>query len=115
MAQMWEVVGESDKGGILVREGQELKSKELEGRVSTGALVQELELVGQRLHYKLIEGTGPKEGWVSLTLKDKPLVVKTDKKPAGGAADKVPCGLLFPGQGSKYVGMLKEMKDEPAV
>jgi len=115
MAQMWEVVGGADKGGILVREGADLKSKECSERVSTGALVEEVELIGQRLHYKLCEGTGPEEGWVSLTLKDKPLVSKTDKKPANTNGSKVPCGLLFPGQGSQYVGMLKEMKDDPAV
>jgi [acyl-carrier-protein] S-malonyltransferase len=118
MAQMWEIIGGSATGGLLVREGAELKSKECSERVSTGALVQELELVGQRLHYKLVEGTGPSEGWVSLTLKDKPLVQKTDKKPAntnGSNGTKVPCALLFPGQGSQYVGMLKEMKDDPAV
>merc|ERR1719310_1362129 len=28
---------------------------------------------------------------------------------------KAPCALMFPGQGSQYVGMLKEMKDVPAV
>jgi len=121
MAQMWEIVGGTDKGGILVREGADLKSKEADTRVSTGALVEEKELIGQRLHYKLCEGTGPQEGWVSLSLKEKPLVVKTDKKPAKAAngtgenETKVPCGLLFPGQGSQYVGMLKEMKDNPAV
>merc|ERR1712039_833332 len=66
-------------------------------RVSTGALLQELELKGEDL------------------------VAKTDKKPEGAAAapdaggEKAQCALLFPGQGSQYVGMLKEMKDNPAV
>ena len=36
--------------------------------------MEELELVGERLHYKLREGTGPADGWVSLKLKEKPLV-----------------------------------------
>jgi len=119
MAQMWEIVGGSDKGGILVREGADLKSTQLTERVSTGALVEELELVGERLHYKLHEGTGPPEGWVSLSLKEKPLVQKTDKKPTNGSATnghaRTPCGILFPGQGSQYVGMLKDMKDNAAV
>jgi [acyl-carrier-protein] S-malonyltransferase len=117
MAQMWEIVGGADKGGILVRVGADLKSTQLEERVSTGALVEELELVGERLHYKLREGTGPADGWVSLKLKEKPLVQKSDRKPeaAPGGADLAPCGLLFPGQGSQYVGMLKDMKDDPVV
>jgi len=97
-----------------------LKSAQLTERVSTGALVEELELVGERLHYKLREGTGPADGWVSLKLKEKPLVQKSDRKPEAAAADAgsaslAPCGLLFPGQGSQYVGMLKEMKDDPVV
>jgi [acyl-carrier-protein] S-malonyltransferase len=116
---VWEVVGGSDKGGILVREGKDLKSAETTPpRVSCGALLEELELSGQRLQYKLLQGEGPSTGWVSLTLKEKPLVQKTDKKPeaaAAPAADLVPCALMFPGQGSQYVGMLKEMKDNPEV
>jgi len=117
MAQIWEVIGGGASGGVLVRQGVDLKSEEATPpRVAKGALIEELELVGQRLKFKLVEGEGPAEGWVSLSLKDKPLVEKTDKKPAslatpGGA----PCCLMFPGQGSQYVGMLKEMKDEPAV
>jgi len=68
-------------GGILVREGKGTKSKELPARLSTGAYVEELELDGERLHYKLIpgKGDGPEEGWISLKLKATPLVeVKED-------------------------------------
>jgi len=107
MVQMWEVVGGSIKGGIIAREASDLKSAELQERVSHGALIEELELKGERLHYRLHEGTGPKEGWVSLKLKNMPLVEKK--------GEKAPCALMFPGQGSQYVGMLKEMKDDPAV
>jgi len=96
----------------LAKEGADLKSAEA-GRVSTGALVEELDLQGSRLKFKLLEGEGPAEGWVSLTLKDKPLLEKTDKKPANAGA--APCTLMFPGQGSQYVGMLKEMKDNAVV
>jgi [acyl-carrier-protein] S-malonyltransferase len=122
MPQYYEIVGGVGLGGIIVREGKDLKSPECKERISTGALVEEIELIGARLHYKLCEGTGPAEGWISLKLKDKDLVVTTDRKPGAGATNgasnggaKEPCALLFPGQGSQYVGMLKEMKDEPAV
>jgi len=75
-SQVWKVVGGGDKGGILIREGQDLKSPQTAERLSTGALVKELELIGERLHYELIEGTGPQTGWASIKLKDKELLEK---------------------------------------
>eukprot|EP00439_Symbiodinium_sp_Y106_P063691 s1741_g9.t3 len=70
----WEVVGGSDKGGILVREGQSTTSKQLADRLSTGALVEELDLRGERLQFKRLTGTGPETGWVSLSVSGKELV-----------------------------------------
>jgi [acyl-carrier-protein] S-malonyltransferase len=115
MAQMWEVVGGADKGGILVRQAADLKSPQYENRLSNGALIEELDVLGERLRYKLHDGSGPAEGWVSMSLKGKALVGKTERKAAEQGAQKMPCALLFPGQGSQYVGMLKEMKDNPVV
>jgi len=77
MVQVWEVVGGGDKGGIMARAGKELKSAELPERLSTGALVRELELVGERLHYALLSGEGPAEGWVSLKVKNTDIVMKS--------------------------------------
>eukprot|EP00408_Alexandrium_pacificum_P018815 CAMPEP_0171196350 /NCGR_PEP_ID=MMETSP0790-20130122/21858_1 /TAXON_ID=2925 /ORGANISM="Alexandrium catenella, Strain OF101" /LENGTH=70 /DNA_ID=CAMNT_0011661573 /DNA_START=78 /DNA_END=286 /DNA_ORIENTATION=+ len=68
MAQLWEIVGGADKGGILVREGESTGSAQTPERLSTGALVEELELKGERLHFKRITGTGPEEGWISIKL-----------------------------------------------
>merc|ERR1712194_147813 len=85
-AQVWKVVGGADKGGIVVREGEAVSSKsgQIEQRLATGALVEELERKGERLRYKLLKGEGPQEGWVSITLKEnKVLLVKTDEKPLG--------------------------------
>jgi len=79
--QNWEVVGGGDKGGILIREGEGLASAQTKDRLSTGAIVQELELKGERLYYLLLQGTGPVIGWASIKLKDKDLLVKTDKAP----------------------------------
>ncbi|CAJ1407795.1 unnamed protein product [Effrenium voratum] len=70
------VVGGADKGGILVRAGQGTGSEQLAERLSTGAIVEELDLAGDRLHYQLVTGTGPASGWVSVTLKDKALLVR---------------------------------------
>eukprot|EP00931_Biecheleriopsis_adriatica_P048559 TRINITY_DN28067_c0_g2_i1.p1 TRINITY_DN28067_c0_g2~~TRINITY_DN28067_c0_g2_i1.p1 ORF type:complete len:585 (+),score=137.38 TRINITY_DN28067_c0_g2_i1:185-1939(+) len=70
----WEVIGGSGNGGILVRQGQELKSPQLDQRLETGSIVEQLRLVGERLHYKIIRGSGPKEGWVSLKVSGKELL-----------------------------------------
>ncbi|CAK8991911.1 unnamed protein product [Durusdinium trenchii] len=122
MVQMWEIVGGADKGGIIVRDGENTKSNQLDDRLSTGALVEEVELKGDRLNYKLVTGTGPQTGWVSIKLKDKDLAVKTDKGPsppptAVGPKNEapLPIALFFPGQGSQYVKMLEKAKDLPAV
>mmetsp|Transcript_33826 Transcript_33826/g.91526 ORF Transcript_33826/g.91526 Transcript_33826/m.91526 type:complete len:384 (-) Transcript_33826:212-1363(-) len=82
-AQTWKVVGGGDKGGILVRTGPDPKAAEASSRLSTGALVEELELVGgERLHYKLLKGTGPEDGWCLIKLAGgKELCAKTDEKP----------------------------------
>jgi len=79
-AQRWEVVG-GQKGGILVRVGRELDSAEAPSRLDYGALIEEQELKGERLRYRLLDGNGPDEGWVSLKLKGKDLVAKTDRQP----------------------------------
>eukprot|EP00913_Durusdinium_trenchii_P014946 g14020.t1 len=80
----WKVVGGGDKGGVLVRQGKALTSEQLPQRLSTGALVKELKLEGDRLQFQLTEtGTGPATGWVSLKLKDKELLVLVEgEKPA---------------------------------
>lgn len=57
----------------MVREGMETSSTELPERISTGATVEELDLVGDRLHYRRQSGTGPDEGWISISIKGKPL------------------------------------------
>mmetsp|Transcript_47222 Transcript_47222/g.148299 ORF Transcript_47222/g.148299 Transcript_47222/m.148299 type:complete len:392 (+) Transcript_47222:111-1286(+) len=73
-AMFWEVVGGGDKGGILVRDGQALSSAAEKERLATGAVIEELELSGERLHYSLLRGSGPNEGWVSLKVNGRDLV-----------------------------------------
>eukprot|EP00434_Breviolum_minutum_P020756 symbB.v1.2.018308.t1/scaffold1451.1/size117964/4 len=71
----WRVTGGADKGGIIVRQSESLKSADL-GRVSTGAIVEEVARVGERLCYRLEEGTGPAKGWVSIKVSGKELLEK---------------------------------------
>ncbi|CAE7205683.1 RABD2C [Symbiodinium sp. CCMP2592] len=74
-----EVVGGAEKGGILVRRGQELASAALPDRLSTGAEVEELHTSGERLHFRRITGTGPEEGWVSVRISGKELLRRQDE------------------------------------
>mmetsp|Transcript_50691 Transcript_50691/g.151680 ORF Transcript_50691/g.151680 Transcript_50691/m.151680 type:complete len:345 (-) Transcript_50691:108-1142(-) len=79
--QIWEVVGGTSSGGILVRAEQAVKSKELPERLRTGSLIRQVELAGDRLSYELVYGSGPLKGWISLKLKSADLVKKTDREP----------------------------------
>mmetsp|Transcript_3586 Transcript_3586/g.6311 ORF Transcript_3586/g.6311 Transcript_3586/m.6311 type:complete len:594 (-) Transcript_3586:292-2073(-) len=86
----WEVIGGSGTGGIVVREGQELKSPQLGKRLETGSLVDQLKLVGERLKYELLRGDGPKTGWVSLKVSGKALLqplVEVDQGDSSNAKD----------------------------
>lgn len=71
----WKVVGGVGKGGIIVREKRDLQSLQLDERLSTGALVEQTELIGDRLHFAKVSGSGPETGWVSIRMASKDLLV----------------------------------------
>lgn len=81
MVQMWEVVGGKAQGGILVRDGRDTTSPQLSDRLATGACVEEVELVGDRLCFRKLRGDGPERGWVTIKLKDKDLLVRAAEAP----------------------------------
>jgi len=67
-----------------------LKSPEAPSRLSTGALILQLAKEGERLQYRLLSGTGPETGWVSLKVSGKDLLApRGEEAPAAeaGAAD----------------------------
>jgi len=74
--QLWQVIGGTEFGGIRVREGREMNTEFLPWRLSTGALVRELELCNERLFYQKVEGDGPFQGWVTIRVSGKDLLVK---------------------------------------
>eukprot|EP00747_Dinoflagellata_sp_TGD_P162602 gnl/TRDRNA2_/TRDRNA2_180371_c0_seq1.p1 gnl/TRDRNA2_/TRDRNA2_180371_c0~~gnl/TRDRNA2_/TRDRNA2_180371_c0_seq1.p1 ORF type:complete len:430 (-),score=107.82 gnl/TRDRNA2_/TRDRNA2_180371_c0_seq1:176-1465(-) len=85
---IWEVIGGAERGGVVVRAGQDTDSKQESERLSTGALVKQLELVGERLHYELLYGFGPRTGWVSIRLQNgKDLLVITTKRVPAATSD----------------------------
>lgn len=105
MAQLprWKVVGGEQAGGILARRGRELTSEALAQRLAPGALVEELELAPEvgRLRFRKLAGEGPTEGWVSLRIREKDLLVRETvaaaasvppepARPAAPAAPPVP-------------------------
>ncbi|CAJ1440152.1 unnamed protein product, partial [Effrenium voratum] len=65
--------------GIIVRGTADLVSPQL-GRVSTGAILKEVELCEGRMSYELVSGTGPAKGWVTMNLKGKDLLLKLEKE-----------------------------------
>merc|ERR1712241_1498791 len=46
---LWQVTGGSEAGGIIVRSGKELNSTKLPDRLSCGAVVAQVALLGERL------------------------------------------------------------------
>ncbi|CAK9061133.1 unnamed protein product [Durusdinium trenchii] len=83
---MWRIIG-GEKEGLLVRAGPSLTEALLPQRLAQNALVDELGRAGSsRLHYRLISGTGPSEGWISTQIAGKTLAVKLEEAP-GAAAD----------------------------
>lgn len=61
---------------------EELSSASYDERLSHDAEVEQLELHGTRLHYRKVKGTGPPEGWVSLSaqLHSEPEPARTERK-----------------------------------
>lgn len=83
--RLWIVTAGHDKGGIVVRSGESIKSSEYPGKLATGSTVEEVELQGHRLHYRRIRGDGPDFGWVTTNTKEGQLFVEplTGQMPSG--------------------------------
>jgi len=79
-SRLWCVCGGQDKGGILVRHGAGLEAPLYSERLSSDALVRELCLEGHRLQYRLVNGAGPLEGWVSIRIKEAVLLKPFEQK-----------------------------------
>lgn len=79
-APTWIVVGGADKRGIIVRREAALSSSAYEVRLATGSRIEELEVSGNRLHYRRLRGDGPNVGWVNLKGKDGHSVVELESE-----------------------------------
>jgi hypothetical protein len=74
--KVWIVIGGEHVNGIIVRQHESLASKVLPVRLAFGATIEELDLIGNRLHYRRLRGDGPNFGWVSVELPGKHLVTQ---------------------------------------
>lgn len=72
--KVWIVTGGGDKGGIVVRNGQDTNSAQLDSRLGTGAIVEQMDREGDRLKFEKMIGSGPDIGWISISFKNKPIV-----------------------------------------
>jgi len=75
------------RGAVLVRSACELTSSVV-GDLSQGARVEEVQLEGNRMQYRKLEGEGPEEGWVTLTVKGKDLL-RRELKPSEADAEEL--------------------------
>ncbi|CAJ1447950.1 unnamed protein product [Effrenium voratum] len=82
----WEVVGGGEKGGLLVRDGPSTTAAQLDERLTTGSIVDEMERNGDRIRYALTSGNGPQSGWVALSLKGKELLKAVEPSKTSSAA-----------------------------
>mmetsp|Transcript_70739 Transcript_70739/g.207186 ORF Transcript_70739/g.207186 Transcript_70739/m.207186 type:complete len:162 (+) Transcript_70739:74-559(+) len=87
--QTWQVVG-GGRFGVVVTEGENRDSAELGQRLGKGATVEELEVAGERLHFKRLSGDGPASGWVSTTNRGRDLVVREGEKPRAFKEEPLP-------------------------
>lgn len=76
--QRWKVLGGQD--GLIAREGPEEYSRILPEVLPTGAVVEEQELKGNRLHFIRLSGRGPYTGWVDVKDGRTELLFKVEKK-----------------------------------
>mmetsp|Transcript_29512 Transcript_29512/g.53734 ORF Transcript_29512/g.53734 Transcript_29512/m.53734 type:complete len:487 (+) Transcript_29512:60-1520(+) len=84
---VWMVATDLARGAVLVRSACELTSSVV-GQLSQGARVEEVQLEGNRMQYRKLEGEGPEEGWVTLTVKGKDLL-RRELKPSEADAEEL--------------------------
>lgn len=70
----WLVTGSKD--GISVRRGAGLRSLEYHSRLRMGAIVEEVEVRGDRFCFRKLSGEGPGTGWVSIHQNGLPIMIK---------------------------------------
>merc|ERR1719326_1889659 len=83
-------MGSDKSNGILVRSGESLDSKPLPTKLTTGSRIEELDVVGNRFHYKRIRGDGPDFGWVNIALNENVLLELEEPEQSDSEEDTGP-------------------------
>eukprot|EP00931_Biecheleriopsis_adriatica_P040076 TRINITY_DN22925_c0_g1_i1.p1 TRINITY_DN22925_c0_g1~~TRINITY_DN22925_c0_g1_i1.p1 ORF type:complete len:646 (+),score=136.26 TRINITY_DN22925_c0_g1_i1:34-1971(+) len=78
---MWQVIGGGKDGGLVVRADCSLKSLEMRSRLATGSIIRETFEKGDRIHYQLLQGSGPSSGWVSVKVKNTEMLASVSTNP----------------------------------
>mmetsp|Transcript_41747 Transcript_41747/g.73422 ORF Transcript_41747/g.73422 Transcript_41747/m.73422 type:complete len:649 (+) Transcript_41747:22-1968(+) len=93
-AKEWRIVGGKETGGLLVRDEDGIQ---YDYRLPHGAVVTEQEKKGDKLKYMIMGpgyGAAPREGWISVKIKNKVLAEPADAAgypgPGAKAAPKAP-------------------------
>eukprot|EP00930_Biecheleria_cincta_P089103 TRINITY_DN78363_c0_g1_i1.p1 TRINITY_DN78363_c0_g1~~TRINITY_DN78363_c0_g1_i1.p1 ORF type:complete len:1129 (-),score=148.74 TRINITY_DN78363_c0_g1_i1:7-3393(-) len=79
MPSLWRII---NSVGVIVRVGKERSSEKIPERLAAGALVEQLAVAGDRLHFRKLSGSGPARGWITTELADKVLAVQVPSKEA---------------------------------
>lgn len=66
IGRYWMVLGGGSTRGIVVQDDEDPQSMEKPVFLAIGSIIEELELIGERLYYEKIAGEGPNFGWVSI-------------------------------------------------
>merc|ERR1719440_1354648 len=72
----WIVVGGADAGGVKVQLGSQALAEDRQGRLATGAVLEEIARDNGKLLFEKSSGEGPSCGWITMSMAGEPLVVE---------------------------------------
>merc|ERR1711907_815588 len=72
----WVVVGGANTGGINVQSGSQVLSEDLEERLATGAMIEQIDMQDGKVLFQKINGDGPMCGWATVAFDGAPLLVE---------------------------------------
>jgi len=65
MSSQWTVIDGNNSKGVVVLTSSNPQSQTMKERLATGSVIKQVKVKGQLMNFMLVNGTGPKQGWVS--------------------------------------------------